>query len=331
MIKNKQNINIIYIIIVLLTIIIYPTKAQTPTEIKAYVEKYKALALEHERLYGIPAPITLAQGILESGAGLSNLAVNANNHFGIKAMGSWDGGVYYAWDDETVKSRFRVYSSPEESFKDHAMLIKDNRRYQSLFNFSVYDYRSWANGLQKAGYATGENYAKALIGYIDAYQLYNINGGLKLKPKIKKVIKKTITVEELAVEDALNSSESTEEEEDVILWSRPVPEAINGVRCTILRPGETLSSVAMRTDIPVNKLLKYNEKENIGDFKEGDYIFLQKKKRKYHGTQDYYSVQKNETLYDIAQMFGIMVSRLAKMNDKTLTSPLFEGEKLRLK
>ncbi len=289
------------------------------------------MALEHEKLYGIPAPITLAQGILESTAGQSELALNANNHFGIKAMGNWDGGVYYAWDDEAVKSRFRVYATAEDSFKDHAMLIKNSSRYKSLFDFSVYDYRSWANGLQKFGYATGENYAKALIGYIDAYQLYNINGGLKLKPKVKKVIKKTITIEELAVEDTINSSESTEEEEEIIHWSKPIPEAINGVRCTILRPGETLYNIALRYNISVENLLKYNEIKNQESLKEGDYIYLQKKKRKYHGTQDYYIVQKYETLFDIAQMFGIRVERLAKMNDKKTNSPLFEGEKLYLK
>ncbi len=171
--------------------------AQSPSEIRAYIDKYKLLALEQEKLYGIPAPITLAQGILESSAGTSGLATKANNHFGIKAFGGWSGGIYLAWDDEPTKSKFRVYKSAQESYTDHSKFLKDNGRYQSLFNISIYDYRGWANGLQKAGYATSKKYAKALIGYIDAYELYAINGGVKLKPGKKGIIAKTTKIEDL--------------------------------------------------------------------------------------------------------------------------------------
>ncbi|MBQ7551177.1 MAG: glucosaminidase domain-containing protein, partial [Bacteroidales bacterium] len=225
--------------------------SQSPTDIQTYIDQYKSLALEQERLYGIPAPITLAQGILESEAGQSELTRNTNNHFGIKALGSWSGDIFLAWDDEATKSKFRVYASAEESFEDHSKLIKDNSRYLSLFNYSVYDYRSWANGLQKAGYATAPNYAKALIGYIDAYQLYTINGGVKLRPGKKKVITKTITVEELIEDDeAIDASEPSEEEEQILFVSQKAVEMINGVKCTILYPGETLASIAMKYNIP---------------------------------------------------------------------------------
>ena len=305
--------------------------SQSPTQIQTYIDQYKSLALEQEKLYGIPAPITLAQGILESGAGYSEVAVNANNHFGIKALGNWNGNIYLAMDDEATKSKFRVYASAEESFEDHSKLIKDNSRYQSLFNYSVYDYRSWANGLQKAGYATAPNYAKALIGYIDAYQLYTINGGVKLKPGKKKVITKTITVEELIEKDeAIDASEPSEEEEQILFVSQKVVESINGVKCTILYPGETLASIAMKYNIPIHKILKFNETSDETDLHEGDIIFLEKKKRKYHGTQDYYRVQTGETLFSIAQQFGIRAASLAKMNHKNLFSELKEGEKLRL-
>lgn len=306
--------------------------AQSPTQIQTYIDQYKSLALEQERLYGIPAPITLAQGILESTAGQSKLATNANNHFGIKALGNWRGEIYQAWDDEPTKSKFRVYASANESFEDHSRLIKDNSRYQSLFNFSVFDYRSWANGLQKAGYATASNYAKALIGYIDAYQLYSINGGVKLKPGKKKVITKTVTVEELIEDDeVLDNSQTSEEEEELLAISQKFVVAINDVRCTILYPGETLSSIAMKYDIPKHKLLEFNETEDESFFQEGYIVYLQKKKRKYQGTQDYYRVQANETLLDIAQKFGIRTASLAKMNHKDTFSKLKEGEKLRLK
>ena len=307
--------------------------AQSPEEIHNYVNQYKALALEQERLYGIPAPITLAQGILESGAGQSGLAVDANNHFGIKALGTWSGECYYAWDDEMTKSKFRRYASVKDSFEDHSKLIKDNSRYQSLFNYSVFDYRSWAFGLQKAGYATAPNYAKALIGYIDAYRLYSINGGVKLKPNKTVVITKTESIDEIVSNDQLSvkESEASEEEKEVTSTIQKSVVAINGVRCTILYPGETLSSIAMKYNIDKRKLLKFNEASSETDFKEGDIVFLEKKKRKYHGTRDFYNVKPDDTLYGIAQQFGIRTASLAKMNDKDLFSILNEGEQLRLK
>ena len=307
--------------------------AQSPSEIRAYINKYKALALEQENLYGIPAPITLAQGILESSAGTSGLATQANNHFGIKALGGWSGGIYLAWDDEPTKSKFRVYKSAKESYTDHSKILKSNSRYQSLFNISVYDYRGWAHGLQKAGYATSKRYAKALIGYIDAYELYSINGGVKLRSTKKGSLAKTTKIEELSqTEDyAMDASEKTEEEEEVTRTLQKIVVEINEVRCTILYPGETLSSIAMKYDIPKSKILKYNETYSETDIHEGDIVFLEKKKRKFRGAQDFYYVKAGDSLYSIAQQFGIRTSSLAKMNKKDLFSPLIEGEKLYLK
>ena len=169
------------LIILLFAIISATAQAQSAADIRAYIAKYTRIALDEEKAFGIPAPITLAQGILESGAGRSGLTRNANNHFGIKAFGGWKGAVYQAWDDEPQKSRFRVYGSAAESYRDHSLFLKNNTRYRSLFSKSVYDYRGWAIGLQNAGYATAKTYAKALIGFIDSYQLYAVNGGVKLK------------------------------------------------------------------------------------------------------------------------------------------------------
>lgn len=306
--------------------------SQSPSEIRDYIDTYKSLALEQENLHGIPAPITLAQGLLESRAGTSGLATKANNHFGIKAFG-WSGSVYRAWDDEPTKSKFRVYATVRESYEDHSRLIKKSSRYQSLFNISVYDYRGWAKGLQKAGYATDSNYANALIGYIDAYQLYTINGGVKLKPNKKVVLSKDTKVEDLANDRELviDDSETTEEEEMVSHALMRFVVEINEVRCTLLYPGETLSSIAMRYNISKRKLLEYNETASELDLHEGDVVYLERKKRKYHGPQDFYRVKADDSLYSIAQQFGIRTSSLAKMNKKDLFTPLTEGEKLKLK
>lgn len=319
--------------IIAITLFSYNLFAQSSDDIKAYIAQYKTMALQQEKLYGIPAPITLAQGILESRAGQSNLAKNANNHFGIKALGAWSGDIYLGWDDEPEKSKFRTYSSVEASYTDHSRLIKDSQRYQSLFNISIYDYRGWAHGLQKAGYATAENYAKALIGYIDAYQLYTINGGVKLKPGKTDTIAKNTTIDDLSKDKQLviDDSELTLEEEEITTAIRKAVVEINDVRCTILYPGETLASIAMKYDISPIKLLEFNETTDESDLKSGDIIYLEKKHRKYKGSQDFYRVKADDSLYSIAQQFGIRTSNLAKMNHKDLFSPLKEGEKLRLK
>ena len=315
-----------------LSFIISVMHAQSSSDIISYISKYKDIALEHEKEQGIPASITLAQGILESGAGKSMLAVNANNHFGIKAGSSWDGNVYLAWDDEINKSRFRKYATAEESFNDHARVLKGDR-YSSLFAKSVYDYRAWAYGLQKAGYATSPNYAKALIGYIDAYKLYSINGGVKLKPGKTITITKYITKEQPIFDTDCLIEEEIQTEEELFIQntiSRYVVE-INDVRCTLLYPGESIASISMKYDIPKEKILEYNEVGTDANIKEGDIVFLEKKKARYNGSRDYYNVKENDTLYDISQQFGIRLSNLAKMNGISIFTELKTGRRLKLK
>lgn len=311
---------------------IYLGYAQTSADILAYISQYKHVALEQEEKYGIPASITLAQGILESGAGKSMLTVHANNHFGIKAGSSWRGSIYLAWDDEIHKSKFRKYSSAKESFEDHAKVLRGSR-YSSLFAKSIYDYRAWAYGLQKAGYATAPNYAKALIGYIDAYKLYSINGGVKLKPGKTITITKYITKEQPVFDaDCLIEDEvQTEEEVFIKKTINKYVVEINDVRCTLLYPGESITSISMKYDIPKKKILEYNEVVTDANIKEGDIVFLEKKKTKYNGSRDYYNVKENESLYEISQLFGIRMANLAKMNGIDLFTKLKVGRRLKLK
>ena len=306
--------------------------AQSSSDIQSYISMFKNVALEQERMYGIPASITLAQGILESGAGKSMLTRNANNHFGVKAFGGWTGPIYLAWDDEKQKSRFRSYSSAMESYSDHSLFLKNNSRYNSLFSKSVYDYRAWAIGLQKAGYATAGNYAKALIGLVDAYRLYTINGGVKLRAGKTVTITKVITSEiPVDIDCQMDESEESEEEKEVKEIIKRFVVEINDVRCTILYPGESLSSISQKYDIPKYKILEFNEVADDSSMREGDIVYLQKKKNKYLGIQDYYRVKSDDTLYAISQQFGIKMSSLAKMNNKDMFSRLQEGERLMLK
>lgn len=313
--------------------VICNTFAQSSSDITSYILQFKQIALDQEREFGIPAPITLAQGILESGAGKSGLTRKSNNHFGIKKGTGWNGPLCYAWDDDPQKSPFRVYSSAAESYRDHSMFLKNNSRYRSLFSKSVYDYRGWANGLQRAGYATSPTYAKALIGYIDSYKLYAINGGVKLRPGKTVTITRTITRAELITRKdiQMEETEESEEQEEFERTIRKFVVEINGVRCTILYPGETLSSIAMKYDISKRDLLLFNETTSENDFHEGDIVFLAKKKRKYEGAQDFYKAKDGVSLYTVSQLFGIKLASLTKMNHKSSFSVLSEGEKLRLK
>lgn len=302
--------------------------AQTSSDILVYISQYKQIALEQERRYGIPASITLAQGILESGAGKSALTRNANNHFGVKAYGGWNGPIYLAWDDEQHKSRFRKYSSAMDSYRDHSLFLKNNSRYNSLFSKSVYDYRAWAIGLQKAGYATAGNYAKALIGFIDAYRLYAINGGVKLRAgKTVTITRQISTLQPLFDTDCiLYDSEESEEEKEVTNIIKKFVVDINGVRCTILYPGENILSIVQKYDIQLSKLLEYNEMSSPDDIQEGDIVFLEKKKKKYIGLQDTYRVRGSETLYEVSQQFGVQLTSLAKLNGLDIFSKLKEGD-----
>lgn len=323
------------VIIALLAVTVLSGRAYTDDQARSYIEMFKATALANEQEYGIPAPIILAQGILESGAGQSSLTRQSNNHFGIKAGSRWSGPVYRAWDDEPQKSRFRSYASAAESYRDHARLLTTNPVYRNLFLISVYDYRGWAYGLKRAGYATAPHYAEALIGIIDRYRLYAVNGGAKLRPGRKVVITRYVDVQkEVPVfeeDDIIADDVETEEEASVAdVMVRYVVE-INDVPCTLLQPGETLGSVARRYDISPARLLEYNELASERQLEDGDIIFLDYKKKKYDGPRDVYIAKKGETLHDVSQEFGIRLDRLAKLNNRQAYSTLGEGERIWLK
>lgn len=307
--------------------------AYNPAVVQAYIAQYKETALKNEKEYGIPAPIILAQGILESGAGTSGLTRSSNNHFGIKAGAKWKGRVHLAWDDETQKSRFRCYASAAESYRDHARLLTTNSCYRPLFKINIYDYRGWAHGLKKAGYATAPRYAQALIGIIDQYKLYEINGGAKLKPGKTVIITSYKTIEKPIFEEdcVLDENEESEEQTMIVEAATRYAVLINEIHCTVLQPGETLASISRKYDISPVELLKFNELGSEYQVKEGDILFLDKKKKKYNGAQDVYIAKKGDTLYDVSQEFGIQLHQLAKLNNMNDYVRLQEGTRIILK
>lgn len=355
-----------FLLLIISLIVSTCISAYSPSDVRAYIAKYKDIALEQERIYKIPATITLAQGILESGAGKSRLAVEGNNHFGIKAYGDWKGPTIQAIDDHPYPSSFKKYNSARESFEDHSkVLCKDE--YQKKLDYyhvkSVKNYRGWAKAIKEAGYATGKNYDKKLIAIIDNYQLYKINGGEYRAPKIisgstpqkqrnqtsqrNQRVQRTQTVPQTnAVVAAPEDEEMGEDEEVDYVTEEEYNEEkrleeifskyedyINDIRCTILYPGQTIADIAYEYGIPEKKLLEYNETSSVSDFEYGDYVYLKKKSTKYNGHksyESYYWAKEGDNLYKVSQLHGIKLSSLKKLNEG-IPYNLSVGTKIRLK
>lgn len=272
-----------------------------------YIEKYKDIAVEQMRTYKIPASITLAQGILESGAGRSALALRSNNHFGIKCGSTWRGKTT-KHDDDKRNECFRVYASPEESYIDHSkFLLKP--RYTPLFQLNPLDYKGWARGLKACGYATSPVYAKKLIELIDTYELYLYDEdeyGVSRRPvkydEIKINIHKFFTN--------------------------------NDILCVKAIAGDTWESLSKELGVSVKKLLKFNEAETNVRINEGDLIYIQKKQKKAdkkYKKNPWHKVKTGESMYSISQLYGIRMKNLYKMNFKSPDYTPREGDLLKIR
>jgi LysM repeat protein len=292
-----------------------------------YVLKYKDIARKEMLRSGIPASITLAQGVLESRYGTSELVLEAKNHFGIKCGANWRGGVYEKQDDENNpdgslrKSCFRKYDSDLASFEDHSDFLTDPRkvsRYGSLFNLEPTDYRGWAAGLQAAGYATNTNYAERLIKIIEDLQLYDYDQ-LGTESKGEGAIEET----EAAVSNA--------EEKIHLLEARAGK--INGLRVVLAKNNETPADVAKAFDLPVEEVLAFNENHYREKtiLKKGTPVYLQPKKNRFSGRITHHEVKKGQTLFSISQQYGIKSAALATNNGLALGTEPAPGSVLLLK
>lgn len=227
-------------------ITISPTPAKTSAEI--YIDKFKNIAIREMKNYGIPASITLAQGILESGSGNSRLAREANNHFGIKCTSDWTGKTIFE-DDDKEDDCFRVYKSAEESFRDHSEFLK-RKRYAALFELDKYDYRGWASGLKAAGYATNPKYADLLISLVERYKLDRFDKGeIEDIPVVKE--------EKVQVQNSNSAAISKPES---------VAKKSSAMKIYEVKSGDTLTSLSKQFMIAVEDLKKLNELENTNLF-----------------------------------------------------------------
>lgn len=269
-----------------------------------YFDQYKDVAVEQMLKYHIPASITLAQGVLESGAGRSELATRANNHFGIKCNG-WTGRKSYHDDDERNEC-FRAYDNVYESYKDHSIFLTTSKRYSSLFQLKLTDYKGWAKGLKACGYATSPTYATKLIEIIQLYKLYQYDTA-KGYDKFQTQQVKNGDLRHIY--------------------------AFNKNYYLIARKGDTFRSIAKEVDVSYRKLAKYNERNKNDKLEEGEIVWLKKKRSKapkdYKGRVHY--VKAGESMYSISQRYGIRLKKLYKINNLPPDYQIRVGEAIRLR
>ncbi len=291
----------------------------TPEE---YIQTYKDIAIREMKTHKIPASITLAQGLLESGAGNSALAREAKNHFGIKCHKGWEGDTYIM-DDDAKDECFRKYRNAEESFRDHSEFLSGRSRYAALFDLEITDYRGWAKGLKAAGYATNPKYAQLLIDRIDLYDL----------TKYDKIALGQMTdddqLPDIAPEDELlelaysPNDRSVFELVDMTAEKRFIYEN-NGVRFVFAKEGETPEGLAAAFGVKYKKFCEYNLLRRPDEmvFHSGDVVYLAKLKNRNWKAKKY-TVQEGETLRDVALRFAVKPERILSKNS------LKEGTRLR--
>lgn len=284
---------------------------------KEFIRKYKHIAIREMERTGIPASITLAQGILESGCGKSELALNANNHFGIKCH-DWSGDTY-TMDDDVRDECFRKYKNPEESWIDHSEFLISRPRYAGLFSLKTTDYKAWAKGLKAAGYATNPQYAEMLIRIIEEEELYKYDRSVK-HPTGEDP---SITVEEFAESVTRQAPQGN-------VSYRNREEIRNGIICIETAPGDSFEKIANYYGIKLKKLLQYNDK-NSSDLQTGQLVYLKRKKTKAARGYEFHRVKAGDNLYDIAQKYGIRMKNLLNYNYLSAETPLTEGEKIFLR
>lgn len=312
---------------------------QNPTYL-AYIEEWKAIAIQEQVDYGIPASITMAQALLESQAGQSELAVEAKNHFGIKCTSEWFGGVYYH-DDDSEGECFRQYGNAAESFKDHSLFLK-RTRYSTCFEIAVEDYEGWARRLKACGYATDPSYAPKLIKLIEDYRLDTLTVALtehrpqaepadraqkenagtdsvaKPEPKPKRPLKATIVHSSEPIMVIHNDPEppyveplTAKEERDSFFLMHP-RQKCNGIQYVVAREGDTYANVAFRLNVRERGLREDNDA--LGrELAKGDRIYLAAKRNT--GEEPFVWSQTGQSLWQLSQEVGVKIEAIQKWNE----------------
>ncbi len=333
----------------------------TPEE---YIYRWRATAVDNMEVYGIPASITMAQAILESGFGNGYLARVANNHFCIKCKKSWTGRTITHADDRPDDC-FRVYDSVEESFEDHANFLSTGQRYEFLFAYDTDDYKSWAKGLKQAGYATAPDYAERLIGVVERYnlQLLDKKNGIQLYDEyLAKELGVNVDAlaessevapkEEAVAAEVNTNTEATEADVEYLNIKTAYSEQgvdpnnyrvtinshrgynvyrVNGTFYIIANEGDTFESLGELFELSSKLLRRFNDLKGDVQPTQGDIIYIEPKMMNWSGEEMAHIVTEGQTMRDIAQMYGIRLKALERMNKAYKAKELVAGQSLRLR
>lgn len=323
-----------------------------------YIEKYKDVAMREMLEYKIPASVTLAQGLLESRNGNSKLAKKSNNHFGIKCHKDWKGKRTYHDDDEKGEC-FRVYKTPEESYRDHSKFLSNEQRYESLFKLKITDYKGWAKGLKNAGYATSSTYANSLINLIERYDLtqyddmvvkgkFKYKEGKNKKTKEKKSKEKKVKdkgQKEMEQQDDKIEKPKQEVDNAVIYVPFKITETEvvdktsdgryirvnNNVKFIYAKEGESVYDLATMLGLYDYQIIKYNNLGKRTTTREDEIIYIEPKKNKAMRPYKYHTIQKGETLSYVSRLYAVKLKSIFKMNDMDEKTVLQVGDNIRLR
>ncbi len=330
------------LLVLFMTALVQSLSAQNAlkADFQAYINLYRQAAIEQQRLHNIPASISMAQGLLESGAGKSELAVNANNHFGIKCTSDWQGATY-RHDDDQRSECFRKYRHAAESWEDHSKFLL-RPRYQSLFKLKMTDYKGWAHGLSQCGYATDPTYPAKLIRIIEEYQLDLLvaEAGSKHDPKVYE--RDTAHTDTLHLNNAVFAADTVDIEEEheleevarmneVSLYQDHRSGTQNGTRYIIAEEGESYTSLAYFLNIREKQLRKYNDATDGRPLRKGDRVYLFYKHKYAPRKHARYYVRKNDTAWSIAQKFGMRMKTIYTLNGIPEGTPLVTRQELKLR
>ncbi len=278
-----------------------------------YINKYSDLAVREMKRVGIPASITLAQGMLESGNGNSTLARKSNNHFGIKCHNDWTGKKVYH-DDDRKGECFRKYNNVYDSYLDHSDFLVTKQRYASLFTLKKTDYKGWAHGLKKAGYATDPRYAKRLIEIIETHHLDQYDKGVKVskdadysqRSSTKKPVVKKSNTDNFEIETFENHKLGVN----------------NGIKYVTVKDGDTFEGISEEFGLKSWEIFNYNDLSEDADISDFKHLYVQPKRNKAHPKHKTHKVKAGESMHYISQKYGVKVKRLYRLNN------MKEGEKV---
>ena len=306
--------------------------SQPSADIIDYIHNYKKLAMKEMERTGIPASITLAQGIHETYAGKSELVLKSNNHFGIKCKSYWTGKKVYH-DDDARGECFRSYDDPALSYRDHSDFLRAGERYSFLFRLDPEDYKGWAHGLKKAGYATNPKYGPIIIRIIEEYNLqqYTLIAMGKIAPE-----EEVIAVNPKPATNTPADISAFVKQQEPLLEIPPPPVVnypsgefmINNTKVIFAKQGTSLLAIAQQYEIPLARLLEYNDMENEEVLARNQLVYLQRKRRT--GTSEVHIVASGETLHDISQAEAIRLENLLEYNKLNKSVQPAVGDKLYL-